>query len=87
MSERAASVSELESHTSLNPTSRICPLNFVKTKLTLEEMEDGQILEVVLDDGEPMRNVPRSLKEEGHRILKVQRLEDDSYRLWVRKAG
>jgi len=42
----------------------ICPMNFVKTKLKLEEMQSGQILEVILDDGEPVRNVPGSVKEE-----------------------
>ncbi|MBI2955180.1 MAG: sulfurtransferase TusA family protein [Chloroflexi bacterium] len=63
----------------------LCPINFVRTKLTLEEMDEGQVLEVVLDDGEPIRNVPRSVKAEGHRILTVRRLEDDGYRLLIRK--
>ncbi|MEK6713072.1 MAG: sulfurtransferase TusA family protein, partial [Nitrospirota bacterium] len=49
----------------------LCPINFVKTKLKLEEMEVGQVLEVILDDGEPMRNVPRSVKAEGHKIIGV----------------
>lgn len=48
-----------------------CPLNFVKTKLMLEGMEAGSILEVLLDDGEPITNVTASVKEEGHRILKL----------------
>ena len=60
----------------------LCPLNFVKTKLKLEEMEAGQVLEVLLDDGEPMRNVPRSVKAEGHRIIKVERI-GEAYRLWI----
>lgn len=62
----------------------LCPINFVKTKLKLESMEDGQILEVALDDGEPMRNVPRSLKEEGHKVVKVEKT-DDGYRIYVEK--
>ena len=53
----------------------LCPINFVKTKLKLETMESDQILEVTLDDGEPMRNVPRSVKEDGHKIVKVEKLE------------
>lgn len=65
----------------------LCPLNFVETKLKLEEMEEGHVLEVILDDGDPIRNVPRSVKQEGHRILEVRRLEDDSYRLLIRKVG
>ncbi|MFQ3675031.1 MAG: sulfurtransferase TusA family protein, partial [Endomicrobiia bacterium] len=44
-----------------------CPMNFVKTKLKLEEMQKDEILEVLLDDGEPIINVPRSVKEEGHK--------------------
>ncbi|MEE9201544.1 MAG: sulfurtransferase TusA family protein [Candidatus Brocadiales bacterium] len=65
--------------------SVLCPMNFVKTKLKLEEMETGEILEVFLDDGEPMRSVPRSLKEEGHKIIKVDNLGKE-YRILVRKA-
>ncbi|PLV56292.1 sulfurtransferase TusA family protein [Thermotoga sp. SG1] len=61
-----------------------CPVNFVKAQVTLEEMEDGDILEILLDEGEPLRNVPRSLKDEGHEILRVENL-GDYYRLFVRK--
>ncbi len=46
-----------------------CPLNWVKTKLRLERMQPGQVLEVVVDDGAPARNVPRSVEAEGHRVL------------------
>lgn len=63
----------------------LCPVNFVQTKLTLEEMEVGQVLEVILDDGNPMRNVPRSIKEEGHRIVLVEKLPDAAYRLHIVK--
>ncbi|OHD66190.1 MAG: preprotein translocase subunit TatB [Spirochaetes bacterium RBG_13_51_14] len=63
----------------------LCPLNFVRAKLALEEMTSGQVLEVILDDGEPMRNVPRSIKSEGHMIIDVLKLADDSYRLLIRK--
>ena len=46
-----------------------CPMNFVKTKLDLSMMTTGQVLEILLDDGEPMENVPRSVEGEGHTIL------------------
>ncbi len=48
-----------------------CPLNWVKTKLRLEEMEAGQVLEIVVDDGNPAKNVPRSAEGEGHRVVEV----------------
>ncbi len=47
----------------------ICPYNFVKTKLKLESLDKGTHLQVLLDDGEPIRNVPQSITNEGHRII------------------
>lgn len=52
-----------------------CPLNWVKTRLRLEAMSPGERLEVILDDGDAVQNVPRSVKSEGHRILQVTPLE------------
>jgi len=69
----------------LDLTSISCPNNFVRTKLKLEEMETGQVLEVILDDGEPVRNVPRSVKEEGHEIIKVEKI-DNKWKLLIKKA-
>ncbi|MFO0794078.1 MAG: sulfurtransferase TusA family protein [Candidatus Brocadiaceae bacterium] len=63
----------------------LCPINFVKTKLKLEMLDSGQVLEIILDDGEPIRSVPRSVKEEGHKIVKVENI-DGAYRLLIRKA-
>jgi len=48
-----------------------CPMNFVKTKVALSTINVGEVIEVVLDEGDPILNVPRSLKEEGHKVLKV----------------
>lgn len=62
----------------------ICPYNFVKTKLKLETMETGQILSVLLDDGDPIRNVPRSVENEGHTVLAQERL-DKVYRVFIRR--
>jgi tRNA 2-thiouridine synthesizing protein A len=64
----------------------LCPINFVKTKLKLDEMESGRSLEVWLDQGDPIANVPRSVKDEGHQILKVDKLEDGYYRMVIRKG-
>lgn len=64
----------------------LCPVNFVKTKLALEEMNPGQLLEVIVDDGEPIANIPRSVKAEGHQIVEVEK-ESDGFRLTIRVAG
>lgn len=62
----------------------ICPYNFVKTKLKLEGMAGGQLLLLHLDDGDPIRNVPRSVSDEGHDVLSQERVEQ-SYRVMIRK--
>lgn len=64
----------------------VCPINFVKTKLKLEEMDAGQVLEVIIDAGEPIANVPRSIKEEGHKIIRVDKVEGH-FRLLIEKVG
>ncbi|OPY68796.1 MAG: hypothetical protein A4E57_01567 [Syntrophorhabdaceae bacterium PtaU1.Bin034] len=62
-----------------------CPMNFVKTKLALDELDSGERLEVILDEGDAMLNVPRSLKDEGHRIVKVEPL-GETFRVVVEKG-
>jgi TusA-related sulfurtransferase len=64
----------------------ICPYNFVKTKLKLDTMGEGQVLAVLLDDGEPIRNVPQSLRNEGHEILSQEQVEQ-AHRVVIRKGG
>ena len=70
--------------TELDLRGVICPYNFVKTKLKLEAMAQGQILSVLLDDGDPIRNVPRSVSNEGHTVLAQDRVEG-SYRVLIRR--
>jgi tRNA 2-thiouridine synthesizing protein A len=70
--------------TELDLRGVICPYNFVKTKLKLEAMKHGEILSVLLDDGDPIRNVPRSVSNEGHTILAQDRVEG-SYRVLIRR--
>lgn len=68
-------------------TDVVCPVTFVKAKVALEELDDGQVLAVRMNDGEPVQNVPRSIKEEGHQILKLNTNEDGTYTLIVKKVG
>lgn len=68
-------------------TDVVCPVTFVKAKVALEELDDGQILSIRMNDGEPVQNVPRSIKEEGHQVLKLAGNEDGTYTLYVKKVG
>ncbi|GAW66533.1 tRNA methyltransferase [Geoanaerobacter pelophilus] len=62
-----------------------CPTNFVKAKLELEDIETGTTVEFLLDDGEPVKNVPRSLKDEGHKLLGLK--EVDGYYVLTLEKG
>jgi TusA-related sulfurtransferase len=62
----------------------ICPYNFVKTKLKLDMMEAGQTLAVILDDGDPIKNVPRSVSDDGHTVL-IQEPWAHAHRVIIQK--
>ncbi|TAJ40865.1 MAG: sulfurtransferase TusA family protein [Reyranella sp.] len=55
-------------------TGEVCPMTFVRTKLKLERLQPGEVLSVRLKGEEPLRNVPRAARDEGHIILGI---EDD----------
>jgi tRNA 2-thiouridine synthesizing protein A len=70
----------------LDLRGEVCPFTFVKTKLKLETLNSGDILEVYLDYEPATRNVPRSLKAEGHEVLELKQIGDGEWLLKVRKA-
>lgn len=74
----------------LDITAQVCPMTFVRTKLAVERLSAGQTLEVRLNPGEPLENVPRSLAEHGHAVLWVRPEDagqpDGPHRLRVRKG-
>jgi TusA-related sulfurtransferase len=62
----------------------ICPYNFVKTKLKLDTLAIGSQLVVLLDDGDPIQNVPKSIMNEGHQVLTQEKV-DAYYRIVIQK--
>lgn len=77
----------IEINETVDITDKVCPLTFVKAKVAIEELEEGEVIAIHMNDGEPVQNVPRSIKEEGHQILKLVNNEDGTYDLIVRKVG
>ena len=53
-----------------------CPINFVKTKIELSKIKSGELLEIYLDDGDPINNVPGSVKNEGHTIIETRKIDN-----------
>lgn len=78
---------EIKVDDTVDITDVVCPVTFVKAKVALEELEEGQVLSIRMNEGEPVQNVPRSIKDEGHQILKLLNNQDGTYSLIVRKAG
>lgn len=80
-------MAEINADSTVDITDKVCPLTFVKAKVALEELEDGQILAVRMNDGEPVQNVPRSFKDDGHQVLKLDDNNDGTYTLFVQKQS
>ena len=62
-----------------------CPLNYVKTKLYLENLPKDSVIDIYLDEGEPIAHVPRSLENDGQTVLKIEKL-DGFYKVTVKKV-
>jgi len=60
-------------------------MTFVKTKLELAKLNEGDILEVLLSEGEPLENVPRSATEQGYKVLSVEPVEGTTHKVTIQK--
>lgn len=62
-----------------------CPMNLVYTKVELAKLAPGQVLEIFLDDGGPINNVPGSAAKEGHEVLEKKQLADGVWSVLIKK--
>ena len=81
--KRAKPVEEIVD--SLDLKGIACPFNYVQAKIRLETMDLGQLLEITIDDGEPIENVPVSLTNDGHEVVDTKKV-GKHYRLTIRKG-
>ena len=72
---------------SLDITGEQCPITFVKTKIALYGLSKGDILEVFLYAGEPLKNIPNAVRESGHKVLSVEQVKGDVHKLVIEKGG
>lgn len=63
----------------------LCPMNFVRTKLELASLNSGDILEILLDDGKPIENVPGSVRLEGHTVLSEIQQPEGHWKVLIKK--
>ena len=66
-------------------TNEVCPMTFVRTKLRLERMKSGEVLAVRLKGEEPLKNVPRAARDEGHAVLGIE-AEGEIHTVTIRRA-
>jgi tRNA 2-thiouridine synthesizing protein A len=69
----------------LDITSEVCPMTFVRTKLALEKLAPGEVLNIRLRDGEARVNVPRAARDHGHEIVRLAPIGGDLFELAIRK--
>jgi TusA-related sulfurtransferase len=69
----------------LDITKEHCPMTFVKTKIELSKLQPGDILEVLLTEGEPLENVPKSATEQGFKVLQVIKVKDNIHKVVIEK--
>ena len=69
----------------LDITREHCPMTFVKTKIQLSKMNKGDVLEVLLKEGEPLKNVPKSSREQGYNVLEISHVHTDIHKVIIQK--
>ena len=78
-------ISSVETDQTLDITSDVCPMTFVRTRLALDRLAPGQTLRVLLRGAEPIRNVPATARQLGHGVLSETMLADDTMELVLRR--
>jgi len=76
---------EIKIDKSLDIKGQVCPYTFVRSKLAIEKMDLGQVLEIITDHKPASENVPRSMENEGQKVLKIEQTAEKEWRIFVRK--
>jgi len=64
---------------------QVCPYTFVRSKLAIEKMNVGEVLEIILDHKPAVENVPKSMENEGQKVLKIDQTGEKEWHVFVRK--
>ena len=69
----------------LDISKEVCPITFVKVKILLDKMSPGSIAQILVKKGEAIENIPKSIEEEGHIVLKKTEQKNNNCLLLIRK--
>ncbi|MBU4265973.1 MAG: sulfurtransferase TusA family protein [Candidatus Altiarchaeales archaeon] len=64
----------------------VCPYTFVKSKLAIEDINPGEVLEITLNHLPAVENVPRSMENEGNKVIEVKKINDKDWRIVIEKG-
>jgi len=70
----------------LDITGEVCPLTLVRVRLALDQVAPGGLLRVKLAGGEVVAAIPRTLRDEGHAVVSVERVGEAFTVVFRRKA-
>ena len=76
---------EMKADKSLDIKGQVCPYTFVRSKLALEKMALGEVLEIITDHKPASENVPKSMENERQKILKIDQTAEKEWHIFVRK--
>ena len=65
----------------------VCPLTFVKSKLALEQMVEGQVLEIITDYEPATRSIAKAMDEHGNAVLSLEQITKTDWRITIQKGG
>ena len=74
---------EIKADKTLDVRGEICPNPDVKTMTTLEKMEKGQILEVLVDYPLSVERIPKNVENRKHRVIKVVQVEGPDHKIYI----
>jgi len=69
----------------LDITKEHCPMTFVKTKIQLAKIAKDDILDVLVTEGEPLENIPKSATEQGFKVLGIEHVQDKIHKIRIKK--
>ncbi len=76
---------EIKPDAMIDIKGQVCPYTFVRSKMAIEKMKLGEVLEIVTDHKPASENVPRSMENEGQKVLKIDQTGEKEWHIFVRK--
>lgn len=76
---------EVKADKTIDIRGQVCPYTFVRSKLAIEKMNIGEVLEIILDYRPAVDNVPKSMQNEGQKVLKIEQTGEKEWHIFIRK--